>query len=217
MVKIFLSLYEYSVDSLKQTANSPFSAAVNDTAGAVGVAEQRHWYIAIVNHGSERTSCLALRNLGYESYVPTQGMTRRYASGRKKRTERLVLPAKVFVRTTEEERLRHIVNLPFIFRFMTDPARRANPEQRSPVAIIPDRDMDAFRLMLGQEEFPVTVDGSGISFSAGDKVRVAYGSLAGLEGLVRETADGGRRLYVSLDILGSAFVEIDSVNLEPVH
>lgn len=202
---------------MKEPSNSASPATATDTAGAVGVPESRNWYIAIVNHGSERASYQTLLRLGYECYLPTQTMTVRYANGRKKRRERLVLPAKIFIHTTEEDRLKHVVNLPFIFRFMTDPARRAHPEQRSPVAIVPDRDMDSFRLMLGQEDFPVSIEETPLTFAAGTPVRVAYGPLAGLEGSVAPGTKGENHLHVSLNLLGSAAVEIDARFLEPIN
>lgn len=201
---------------MKEPSNSASPATVNVTAGAVGVPQNRNWYIAIVNHGSEKSSYQALQKLGYECYLPTQTMTVRYANGRKKRRERLVLPAKIFIHTTEEDRLKHVVNLPFIFRFMTDPARRNHPEHRSPVAIVPDRDMDHFRLMLGQEDFPVSIEETPLSFAEGERVRVAYGPLAGLEGSVAPGTKGENHLYVSLNLLGSAVVEIDAHLLEPL-
>jgi transcription antitermination factor NusG len=126
----------------------------------------------------------------------------------------LVLTSKVFVRTTENDRLKNVVTLPCIYRFMVDPSRHDTKEGRSPAAVIPDKEMQIFRRMLEQDELPVTMEEAGVSFSAGDKVRVVTGKLSGLEGTVMMTGDNKRRLYVSLDILGSASVEVDSSWLE---
>lgn len=82
------------------------------------------------------------------------------------------------------------------------------------MAVIPDKEMAVFRRMLEQDELPVTFDETGMSYSAGDKVRVVVGKLAGLEGTVTRTDDNRRHLHVSLDILGSASVEVDSSWLE---
>lgn len=199
--------------------NKSLETTANDAAEAVGVAisEQKHWYIAIVKHGNEKICGKILTELGYENYVAVQRELRQYASGRKKWKDRLVLPSKVFVRTTEEERLKNVVTLSVIYRFMVDPSRRENLKANASAAIIPDKEMEMFRHMLEQDELPVTFDETGVSYSAGDHVRVVVGKLSGLEGTVMRTIDGKRRLYVSLDILGSASVEVDSSWLELIN
>ena len=192
--------------------------SVNDTAGAVGVhtgpVQPLKWIVAIVRHGDERLCNAQFLSLGYETYLPTQRIVRRYTSGRKKKVDRLLLPAKVFVRTTEYDRLKTVVNLPVVCRFLVDYSRRRNGN--APVAVIPDHELEMFRRMLSQEDFPVSMVDSGIDYTIGEKVKVVSGKLAGLEGFVRTLADNKHRLYVSLDILGSAFVEIDKNFLEPV-
>lgn len=189
------------------------------TAEAVGVAipEQKHWFVAIVKHGNEKICSQILTDLGYENYVAVQRELRQYASGRKKWKDRLVLPSKVFVRTTENDRLKNVVTLPVVYRFMVDPSRSTGNQTRAAAAIIPDKEMEMFRRMLEQDELPVTFDEAKASYSAGDHVRVVVGKLSGLEGTVMRTVDGKRRLYVSLDILGSASVEVDSSWLKLIN
>lgn len=218
---------------LKKNVFDASAAPVNATDDAVGVTaapeeparkentseehpQEEHWYIAIVGHRTERLCSRLLSELGYVNYVATQWETRRRSTGGKRRVERVVLPARIFVKTTEQERLRHVVKLPFIFRFVTDRARKETPDSWAPVAVIPDAELEKFRRMLGQEEMPVLFD-SGISFAAGDKVRVTAGKLAGMEGTVVRSNEAKRRLYVSLSILGSAYVEIDKNYLEPLN
>lgn len=190
----------------------------NDAADAVGVqfSDKKHWFIAVVKHGNEKICGKILTDLGYENYVPYQRELRQYASGRRKWVDRLVLTSKVFVRTTEEDRLKNVVTLPVIYRFMVDPSRRSNNMGHASAAIIPDKEMDAFRRMLEQDELPVTYQETGAIFLEGDKVRVIVGKLSGLEGTVIRTVEGKNRLYVSLDILGSASVEIESSWLKTI-
>lgn len=191
--------------------------SANVADGAVGVPEpEKHWYIAIVAHRSERLCGKMLAELGYQSYVASQWEIRKWSNGRRNRVERILLPARVFVRATEEERLKHIVKLPFINRFVTDRARKTSPDAWAPVAVVPDKEMETFRRMLGQEEMPVFLEESTANYSVGDRVRVTAGKLTGLEGRVRKADGDKRRLYISLDILGSAFVEIDKNCLEPL-
>ena len=104
--------------------------------------------------------------------------------------------------------MKNVVTLPVVYRFMVDPSRRENLNSRASAAIIPDKELEVFRRMLEQDELPVTVD-DGVSYSAGERVRVIAGKLSGLEGTVMRSADGKNRLYVSLDILGAASVEVD--------
>lgn len=190
-----------------------FSSAVYDTADAVGVTDNRHWYVAIVNHGMERICCNKLVENGFESYVPSQTMVRRYSNGRKKKVASLVLPAKVFVRATEQERLKQVATFPLVNRFLADRARKASPGAASPAAIIPDEEMRMFRIMLEQDDYPVGLESAQSIFSIGDRVRVSRGKLAGLEGTVRQAEDGKRFLYISLSILGAARVEIDRADV----
>ena len=183
-------------------------------AVGVSVAEKKQWFIAVVKHGNEKICSKILTDCGYENYIPIQRELRLYASGRKKWVDRIVLPSKVFVHVTEDERLKNVVTLPVVNRFMVDPSRRGNTNGNASAAIIPDKEMAMFRLMLEQDEVPVTISEGGVPYSAGNQVRVTVGRLAGLEGTVlREATDKGR-LYVSLDILGSASVEVDRSWLE---
>lgn len=193
------------------------STFVLDTTEAVGVPEPLKWFIAIVKHGDEKKCAGILSSLGYEVFLPAQRELRRYSSGRKKWVDRLVITSKVFVRATEKARRTHLVNLPVVNRFMTDPARRPEPKANAPVAVIADREMEMFRRMLGQDELPVEIEDMHINYAAGDKVRVVIGKLAGLEGIVKQVTDGRQRLYISLDLLGSASVEIDRTWLAPIN
>ena len=201
---------------MRKIADEPACTPASVADGAVGV-DNRHWYIAIVGHRAERTCSRLLTSLGWQNYVASQWEVRTLRSGRRQRVERIVLPARIFVRATEQERLKSIVTLPFINRFVTDPARKASADAKSPVAIVPDRELDLFRRMLGQDELPVFMEESAYHYSAGEKVRVKAGRLAGLEGVVRMADEHKRRLYVSLDILGTACVEIEKNYLEPVE
>lgn len=196
----------------------PIRTTANDAADAVGISvlAEKHWYIGIIKHGNEKICGKMLTELGIENYLPMQHVLKQYASGRKKWVDRIVLPSKIFVRVTENERMKNVVTLPCINRFMVDPSRREKKDGHAVAAIIPDKEMTMFRRMLEQDELPVEIDDLG-AYMAGDKVRVVVGKLAGLEGTVMKTADDKRRLYVSLDILGSASVEIESSWIEPIE
>jgi transcription antitermination factor NusG len=181
---------------------------------AVGV-ETPHWYIAIVGNRSEHRSSETLLASGYETFVASQREKHVWKNGRSKEVDRIVLPSLVFVHTTESERKKHVAFFPCIKRFLTDPSRRKEPGAPAPAAIVPDREMDALRMMLSQSESPVSIVENPIR--VGDKVRVLFGRLKGLVGTVQRSGAGRSRLFVSLDILGCASVEIDRNQVETIH
>lgn len=187
------------------------TTATNDADGAVGVAG-RHWFVAVVNHNSEIRSAAKLREAGYTSYVASQKELRIWRNGRRKMVDRVVINSLVFIHCTEAER-REVVNMPFIFRFLTDKAAGATHTGR-PVAIIPEKQMETLRFMLGQSDAPVEVTSH--VYGKGDKVRVVRGNLRGVEGIVVTDNEGHSELIVNLDILGNARCRISTVDLEPI-
>ncbi len=179
---------------------------------AVGVP-RRQWYVAIVNHNTEKASSCRLTKLGYDCYVAIQDEYRVWRNGRRAKVSRVVIPSTVFIFCTEAER-RHIVGLPFINRFMTDKAGTSKDTLNHPPAIVPNVQMDILRFMLGNSDTPVTVSGQ---YTKGDKVRVIRGRLRGIEGVVARASDGKSKLYVRIGMLGFANLEIDPINVEPAR
>lgn len=179
--------------------------------GAVGVAAAK-WFIAIVNNRSEKTVAEKLARMGIDQYVPVQTELRVWASGKKVMVDKVMIPSKVFVHCTEHER-RDIVNLPFIFRFMTDRARSSTHSMSKPLAVVPDHEMEQLKFMLGVPDAKVAFTDT---FAKGDKVKVRRGPFKGLTGIVLQ--DAGNRtshLYINIDFLGSAYVEIDPKDVAP--
>ena len=171
----------------------------NDAVGVPG--GERHWYVAIVGNNSERLCGERLEARvadrppearAYEVYVPTQEETRVLPSGRRKRVERVVFRAMVFIRCTERTRRREIVYLPYIKR-------------PRPVAVIPDIQMARLRRMLDGSEEPVLIDTRPLPLGA--RVRINGGKLNGLEGHVLETADGVY-FVIRVDLLGCAKMRV---------
>ena len=192
-------------------------------AGGVPPAE---WHIAEVRCGMERACRDKLQRTGFESYVASRVETRVYASRNRRRVERVVIPAKVFVRLTEAEHIvAHEACAPALYKFMTDRARQprdAEPLSSAadrfrraghPFAVVPEEQMQRLRFMLGQAERPVEFVTRPLSL--GDRVRVIRGPLAGLEGgFVRQ----GRATYIAvlLDALGCTLTEIPETDIEPL-
>lgn len=96
------------------SVSTPATTNVDD---AVGVTEAK-WFIAIVNNRSEKANAEKLTKMGIVNYVPVQDELRVWNNGKRVMVEKVMIPSKIFIHCTEKER-REIVNLPFIFRFMT--------------------------------------------------------------------------------------------------
>lgn len=198
---------------LEDRTQTGVTTAASVVGGAVGVSNApRRWYVAIVTANHEKAVGDKLAALGIENYVATQPEMRVWRNGRRKLVDRVVLRSMVFIRCTEAERLQH-VRLPYIIRYMTDRAAGGD-NLRKPPAVIPDRQIDTLRFMLGNSDNPVSITQQ---YAKGDKVRVARGGLRGLEGEVLSAPDGKSILVVSLDLLGTARVEIDTMDLEPLR
>lgn len=202
------------METLEETVNEQIVTTAQGADDAVGVTP-RHWYIAIVGNRAEKSSRDKLLALGYKSYVALQRETHIWKNGKKKEIDRIVLPALVFIHATEKERQKFLVNLPFISRFMVDRAGKKESESRAPVAIVPDLQMEAFRFMLENAESPVYLE-TDRALLPGAKVRVQKGRLAGIEGTVSRISEGKSRLYLALDHLGYAFVEIDRSDVRQI-
>ena len=209
-------------DMPKQT----LSTTVQKTDDAVGVfrreEEEKHWYVAIVNNKSEK-SCLEklqqrLKNQSdseksYEVYVAIQQEMSVRRDGKRKRVDRIVFPALLFIRCTDRLRRKEIVYLPYIKRFMVNIAGSSRGSCR-PVAIIPDNQMYSLMRMVNDAEEHVTIESRPLHL--GDRVRGNGGKLVGLEGNVYREVDGSTSLVVKIDILGCAKVTIARELLEPI-
>lgn len=177
---------------------------------AVGVSS-KHWFVAIVNNNTERQCSVKLGKLGYECYIPIQTETRIWRNGRKKDINRIIFPAMIFIHVTEGER-KQIVTFPFIKRFMTNGAGKKAEIQKSPIAIIPDEQLETLRFMLDNSDAPVTIESAPMHL--GDQVRIIRGKLQGLEGNIIYCKDGSVCIVIQIDLFGCAKIKIDKDYLE---
>lgn len=188
------------------------TTASSDVDGAVGVSDAK-WFIAIVNNRSEKSVAQKLAQSGFENFVATQTLTRIWKNGRRAKVDHVVIPTMVFIKCTEQQR-RQLVTLPFINRFMVDKASGDTNLGHKPPAEIQDIEMAKLRFMLGQSDIPVVI--AQRSYQRGDKVKVVRGSLCGLVGTVGRDQQDKKEIIVNLDILGSAYMLIDSIDIELV-
>ena len=190
------------------TKKSPAATDVVDDA--VGVSKS-YWFVAIVNHNSEKQASEKLTRIGVDNYLPTQTEIRVWRNGRKSRVDRIVIPATIFVHCTEEKR-KEIVGLPYIFRFMTNKVGTSKESTNKPLAVIPDSEIERLKFMLGQSDVPVEI--TEVPFKKGNNVRVIRGSLVGLVGKVIDINNARSELIVELEFFGCARLLIDTINLE---
>ena len=195
------------------TVTNSVSTAAHVVDDAVGM-EKSYWYVAIVNHNSEKQSSTKLTKMGIKNYLPTQSEIRVWRNGRKSKVDRIVIPSTIFVHCTEQER-KEIVGLPFIFRFMTNRAGTSTDSKNKPIAIIPDSEIEHLKFMLGQSDISIEITEK--TFKTGDKVKIIRGSLAGLEGEVIDSKDGKSEIIVVLELFGCARLSIDTINIERIH
>jgi len=180
---------------------------------AVGV-QKICWFVAIVNNKAERQCARKLENLGYECYVPTQAETHQWRNGTRKVVDRIILPSMVFIRTTERERKQQIVTLPYINRFLPNRASSKDAYGKHPIAVIPDKQMQRLKFVLGHADAPVEFEP--VTFNLGDRVRVVRGGLIGAEGYVVECGDD-TYFAIRVDFLGVAKVRVMRDDIEKLR
>lgn len=183
-----------------------------DSASEIA-SEQRCWYVAVVNRNSEKLIREKLLLKGFEAYVASQMEDHVWKNGRKKKIEHVLIPAKIFIRLTEQERL-EVVHLPYISYFLTDKAMATNVFGVHPLAVIPDREMQMLRFMLCNADSPV--DFVSTQFRAGDRIRIVRGALKGFEGEVARIT-GETYVFIRLSVLGSALTRVSPQDIEVLN
>jgi hypothetical protein len=172
------------------------------TVSAVGVPGGK-WYVAIVKRNSEKTSRDKLKDEGYEAYVATQTMLRRYAKRKPQPVEYVRIPAKVFVRMKtfpEGGALSAFFEgHPYISSFMPDRARKRNAYERPAYAEIRDSEIQQVREILEDTEREVLFGAPDDSYTIGETVRAVHGPLRGHEGTL---AYKSGKSYFCLEIEG---------------
>lgn len=197
-------------DTTEISENGPATLGVDDAVGVSDEAENRFWFVAVVNRNSEKLIREKLQKAGFEAYVASQQEEHVWKNGRKKKIEHVLIPARIFIRLTEEERL-EVVHLPYISYFLTDKARTTNAYGIHPLAVIPDREMQMLRFMLCNADNPV--DFVTTPFRVGNRIRIVRGPLKGFEGEVARLT-GETFVFLRLSLLGSALTRVTPQDIE---
>lgn len=185
-----------------------------DSAGGVPtVKEQKSvWYLFLVKNNTELVSADKVSKGGYKTYVPTQTEVRINSRGQRKVTERRILPSIIFVYATDKERVTILKTYPFLYKCIEDPVHRDAFGKASP-ARVTDEEIGRLQFMLYKAEKPVTFDSSVLK--KGTRVRVIRGALINLEGCLIED-ETTAYVAVAISILGSAKVEVNRNDVEPI-
>ena len=174
---------------------------MENVTSKISSAGQVEWNAVYTRHQHEKSVAESLLGSGFEVFLPTYNVIRRWTD-RKKQLSLPLFPCYVFVRSNFERRLR-ILSTPgahFLVMFAGRPAP------------IPDLELEAIRKAvesrLGVEPHPF--------LRCGDWVRVTSGPLADVEGiLVRKK--GSYRMILSAELLGKSIsVEIDAFSVKPL-
>jgi transcription termination/antitermination protein NusG len=162
-------------------------------------SDEFFWYALKVRTRSEFLALQALRNRGYEPFCPTYPERRRY-SDRMKIVEHVAFPGYLFCRFDPRKKLPVISSCAIEYIVGT----------RGMPAPIPDQQIADIRRALEAGGRPAPY------FKVGQRVRVEYGALAGVEGLLARDASTGQ-LVVSIDLLQrSVAVYIEEHQVRPV-
>ena len=197
------------------------------------MANENHWFIAVVTHNTEKSCRDKLdklfetlnREKKYDeskeedkkliSYVPIQRELHEWPStGKRVWVDRVLCPCYVFIRCSDKDRYEIACKAKFILHFLMDRARK-DKNGRADFARIPCSQMDAFKRMVGDGENSVSIDPAKLHL--GSKVKVKSGRLAGVEGTLYREPKGKAMLAITVNFLGCAKTEYPIELLELVE
>lgn len=165
------------------------------------------WVAILVQTNCERRVAEKLGSVSMETYVAFQEEMHRW-SDRIKKVQRIVIPNIVFVRCPKD-RFQELKRYTFVRGIMS------HPGSKEP-ALIPDKQMESLRFMLGQSDNPVFLENNIRRLRIGTKVRVLRGIFVGLEGSICQCADGDLHVGIHLDTLGFAHVKINKTDIQEI-
>ena len=138
------------------------------------------WYIAECKPTKERTLRTQLERANYEVYVASQTETKVYASRNRRDVEKIVIPGKIFIRTTEAALWDILLAHSSIHRFMINRLASDKEKGKRVYAFVPDDEMQQLRYVLNNAAKPVMTTTQ--TLSLGQQIEVMRGPLIGLKG-----------------------------------
>src|ERR1700682_3249681 len=172
----------------------PRESALSSTDSA-----QLRWYAAYTCANHEKSVRVQLEERSVESFLPVYETVRRWKD-RRMHLQLPLFPGYVFVRMALDDRLR-VLQVPSVVRLVGFSGH---------MSALPDEEIEGLKKGLAggvlAEPHPL--------LSAGRRVRVKAGPLAGVEGIVIRRKNR-LRLVISLELIQrAAMVEVDAADLE---
>lgn len=161
------------------------------------------WHAIYTRYQHEKSVAQALRQTGFEVFLPLQTVTRHWKD-RSKKLELPLFPSYVFLRGGIERHC-EVTSAPGVCWFVGNGVRPAE---------IPAAEIEAVKRVVEQrlwiEPHPF--------LKCGDYVRVRYGPLQGIEGILVRKKDRGTRLVISVEILQRAVaVDVNADSVERIR
>ena len=171
-------------------------------SGAPGAYSQVPWFALQVRSRHEKTVAAYLDGKGYEWFLPTYQLRKRW-SDRVKDVELALFPGYLFCRFDPQDRL-PILKTPGMISIVGT--------AKTPTAV-DEVEIEALRTLvqsgLPRQPWPY--------LQVGQRVRIEHGSLTGIEGILLRHK-GQDRMVLSVTLLQrSTAVEIDGTWVSPIH
>jgi transcription antitermination factor NusG len=161
---------------------------------------ETNWYVAYTHANHEKKVQQQLHQRGVDTFLPLYQSVRRWKD-RRVCLELPLFPGYVFVKITLRERLR-VLDIPSVVRLVGFNGQPAS---------LPSEEIEALRRGLTHNLSPKPHP----YFSAGRRVRVKSGPLAGLQGIIRRVKSC-YRIVLSIDLLQrSVIANVDIADVEP--
>lgn len=106
--------------------------------------------------------------------------TKVYTSRNRREVEKIVIPGKIFVRTTEDNLWNILLENSSIYRFMINRAASDREKGKRVFAYVRDAEMQQLRYVLNNAPNPVMITTEDLSL--GQKIEIMRGPLIGLKG-----------------------------------
>ena len=142
--------------------------------------QDNNWYIAECKPTKERTLRSSLEKAGYNVYVASHTETKVYASRNRRKVEKVVIPGKIFINTTESGIWNILLEYPSIYRFMINRAASDHEKGRRVYACVSEAEMQQLQYVLNNAPKPVMFTANDLAL--GQQIEVARGPLKGLRG-----------------------------------
>lgn len=146
----------------------------------------KDWYGVRVRPKDEARASSGLAARGFEAFLPTRHIRRRW-SDRVKTLEEPLFPGYLFCKFRPEERVK-VLDAPAVIQIL---GIGATPTPMSETEIEDLQTMVSSRLMLTPWPY----------LRSGQRVRIGHGPLAGIDGIVTQAEDGNSRVVVSVSLL----------------